>query len=455
MQKGGNMGEINFDKMGIYDLRNYARSIGVLSPTKLKRQELIASINAIVEGIETPEKRKDGRGRPPKHKVDDIYMLDMFVPKNLFAKDNSLLFKPYENGNVYFSNGASVLAQSDNTQATDIAFDGYFVKKTDNYGLILKNGYQTDYFKENVIILKEEMESLCLRDGDFVEGVCKYIKDKNLMLAKEVLKINDISAECAKTRVLYEQIKADYPTKIIDISINNRFVDAKVINKVCPICFGSRAVINSQNSNDFVEFCSSLVTSVEQNGIITYLVSVDDCIEDIVEIQSCCENLNVIKHSSTVSREQFFEKLDINLKNACRRLENGENVAVVIYNAENLIENIKNYAMLKYKYEQDKALIFANDKLKDIFGLARASQNGSLTIVAFNLKNEEVLSVANCKINILAKSYAETDIFVDIKNSETKNAKKIFEPEYFEKLTSLKANFDETKIEKQLEVLFK
>lgn len=448
------MEEVNFDKMGIYDLRNYARSIGVLSPTKLKRQELIASINAIIEGLEKPEKRKDGRGRPPKHKVDDLYMLDMFVPQNLFSVETPFSFKTYEHKNFYISHGASVLAQSDEIQATDIAFDGYFIKKTDNYGLILKKGYQTDYFKENVIILKDEIDAYCLRDGDFVEGTCKYIKDKNLLLAKLVSKINDVDAKFAEARVSYEQLMADYPSKIIDITKENRFVDAKIINKICPICFGSRTIINSQNSDDFVEFASNLIESVEQNGVRTFMISIDDCLEDVMAIQSYCENLEVIKHSAMISREQFFEKIEVYFKNFCRRLENGENIALVIYNCKNLLENMKNYALLKYKYEPEKALVFAKNKLKDIFGLARATQNGSLTIIGFDLNDFELLNVANCQINILNKSYGDTDVYVDLKNSNNRYIKKILDKNQYEKYLDFQNNFDEKNIEKQLEILF-
>lgn len=450
------MEDINFDRMGIYDLRNYARSLGVLSPTKLKRQQLIASINAILEGVEEPEKPKDMRGRPPKHKVDDMYMLDMFVPKNMFDESQNLYqYKALEKNNFYKNYNTSLLSQSDDAQALDIAFDGYFVKKTENYGLILKQGFQTDYSKENAVILKDDMEFFDLRDGDFVEGTCKYIKDKNILLAKKISKINNADISLVKNRPVYEQIKAEYPSKMIDISLENRFIDAKIINKTCPICFGSRVVINNKNAVDYVEFFANLASSVEQNGINTFLISVDDFVEDIVEIGSYCENLNIIKYSSTISRENFFEKLDVFFKNACRRIELGQNVAVILYNVDNLIENIKNYAMLKYKYEQEKALIYAKNKIKDIFGLARATENGSLTVIGLNLNDIDVLQVANCQINLMDKSYFDTDVYVDIKTSNTKNIKKVLNENEYKKLVDFKNNFDQNNAKKQLEDLFK
>lgn len=449
------MADLNFDKMGIYDLRNYARSIGVPSPTKLKRKELIASINAIIEGVEKPEKPKDNRGRPPKHQVDDMYMLDMFVPQNLFNQNYNQGFYGSNNIQRVFQFGnASALHQSDDKTQIDIAFDGLFVKRSDNYGLILKKGYQTDYFKENVIVLKETIEKFDLRNGDFVEGMCSYIKDKNLLLAKEIYRINDCFAKDESERKVYDQIQAKYPSKILDITLENRFIDAKIIQKLCPIAFGSRTVINNQNTNEYVDFCANMLYSIQQKCQKTYLISFDDSIEDISEIQSFCENVDVCKYTPTITREQFVEKMDLIFDNACRRFENGQDVVIILYNVQNLIENIKNYVSLKNNFDSDNALIYAQNRIKDIFGLARATENGSLTVIGFNA-NSDVLAVSNCQIEMKNKSYPNTDIYLDIAKSQTKNIQKLVDENEYRKYLNFKNNFDEQKnIEEQINNLF-
>lgn len=448
------MDNLNFDKMGIYDLRNYARSIGVHSPTTLKRQELIACINAIIEGVKEPEKPKDGRGRPPKHKVDDMYMLDMFVPDNLFNIDpNDYRYKPFGQSNFAKSYSATTFCQSNNIDGLDMAFDGYFVKKTENYGLILKKGYKTEYFKENVIILKDEMEKFALKNGDFVEGACVYIKDRNLMLAKDVLKINGNEFNKLE-RQTFENLKIQYPSKMIDLSVDNNYINAKIINKICPVAFGGRVAINFDRTDEHVDFIGTLLNSIEKNNVTVSMISVDDSIEDIVAVESLCSNLNVCKYNSTLSREQYFEKIDLLFENMCRRIECGQNVVAVIYDCQNLLENIQNDIALKMKYDIETAMIYAENKLKDLFGLARATENGSLTVIGFNLQNQKVLSVCNCQIQILGKPYSKTDVSVDVQNSYTKNVQKIISKEEFVKLQNFKNNVNEQNVLSELELLF-
>ena len=49
----------SLEKLGIFELRNLAREIGVYSPTIYKKQELISKILSIVNGQETPHIAKN------------------------------------------------------------------------------------------------------------------------------------------------------------------------------------------------------------------------------------------------------------------------------------------------------------------------------------------------------------------------------------------------------------
>lgn len=55
----------NIENLGIYDLRNYARSVGVSSPTTKKREVLICEIYEILSGKKRIEKNNN-KGRKTK-----------------------------------------------------------------------------------------------------------------------------------------------------------------------------------------------------------------------------------------------------------------------------------------------------------------------------------------------------------------------------------------------------
>ena len=76
--------EFSMRQMSIYELRNVARQVGVLSPTTLKKEELISKVNAILSGEIKPEIPKSRQGRPPKNlhvnvKKDSGVKSDVFV----------------------------------------------------------------------------------------------------------------------------------------------------------------------------------------------------------------------------------------------------------------------------------------------------------------------------------------------------------------------------------------
>ena len=56
----------NLDDMSIFALREFARRVGVASPTSKKKEQLIAEILEIREGKRQPALNTQKHGRPPK-----------------------------------------------------------------------------------------------------------------------------------------------------------------------------------------------------------------------------------------------------------------------------------------------------------------------------------------------------------------------------------------------------
>lgn len=444
------MEEINFNRMGIYDLRNYARSIGVHSPTKLKRDELIANIKAVLEGVKEPERPKVSRGRPPKHKVDEDFMLDMFVPNNLFCTNpTDARYMPFQQPEISKPYSTNMLFERANVK-DNILFDGYFEKINENYGFIYKNGYLTTYSKENVVILKDLIEKYDLQTGDFVEGACKLIETKNIMLATDVSKINDISTQSEMHKITFANLKIEYPTESINLSKYSDDKSAKIIDKVCPIAFGGRVAIDSQHDQLPIDCYISILNALLQRCKKVLFVSIDDVLEDICQIEYRCPNVQFCAYDTDMTRDQFFQKLDLMAENYCRRLECNQDVAIVIYNIQKLQQNIKNSAILKNRIGEVEANIFAQNKIKDYFKMARCTEASSLTIVAFGAKDEQSLQFANCQI-IVNYDLQTNQLTIDTQKSFTNNVQKILSPKDFQKLTNFKIAIKQGKDVKEQE----
>lgn len=446
-----NSKDINFEQMGIYDLRNYARSIGVISPTKFKRDELITKITAIIEG-DKPEQKKTNKGRPPKHKIDEDYNLAYILPNNLFENNiNDNRYKQYEPYNIKLGYG-DMLSASNKPATTNIYFEGYLKMVNEMYSFVLRKGFLSNYHKENVVILSKLIEEYNLKNGDYVSGSCRYVESKNVMLATEVLEINNAKASADRQE---SNLKAKYPTHKIALSNNDVYIDYKIIDKICPIAKGSRAIIN-YDANEVINcYCRDILNEISiTNNIKTTLISIDDIPEEIAELEEQCENINVKEYNPTIERDQFLDSVDMIIENCCRRLENGEDVALVFYNLENFKNNIQSNAVLTKNMSTEEAKLYSINYIKDILSLSRNYDRGSFTILAFNILDKEICDYANCYIKLNKFSYEDTDVLIDVINSNTKNVNKIITEEDYKKLIYFKKHINLNNVLEQLNKLF-
>lgn len=97
---------MNYNQLGIYELRNVAREIGVKRPTTFKKADLIEQIEQIETGELKPYVKKTKQGRPAKQitsqfifqnlsdeekvKLINEHFLKDFSPKTLLSMLNVL-----------------------------------------------------------------------------------------------------------------------------------------------------------------------------------------------------------------------------------------------------------------------------------------------------------------------------------------------------------------------------
>ena len=410
--------EKDLENLGIYDLRNYARAMGVKSPTTLKRNELIEKINQIVEG-ETPAQKSNKKGRPPKHSATDNYVLDMILPDNIFKKVNSenlnLLQNKYDeklNQNVFSES-------KHNISSNNVVFKGFYEEFNEDYGIAYFKGYMTDYSKENTMILRPLVEKYGLKTGDYVVGNARYVAQKNIMLATEINFVNDISVDKLK-RTVFDKIKPYYPTEKITFADGSKLFED--IDNISPLAKGSRVVINITNEKvDLIKKMLNVLT--QKNNIRTLLISIDDSPEDIASIMVDCPDVEVCQLSNYQTRPEFFKEVEIYIRNCVNRLECGENVAIVFYNEKVFQNSLMQNFIISKNIPENTANILAFDKMKDILYFARNFNDSSLTILTFDA-NEMIRDFSNCYIEINFDE-SNKNLYLNKQNSFTKNIDKI------------------------------
>mgnify|MGYP002521544843 CR=1 FL=1 len=398
--------ETDYDKMSIYDLRNYARSMGVLSPTTLKRGELIVKIDEIING-KAPQQKSTNKGRPPKHKASDGYVLDLILPKNLFANDtNDARYKPIVSQFDRPAYKNTLCENSGSVQNQNILFKGYYQNYSNDFGLASFKGYITSYSKENAIILKPLAEKYKIKKGDYLVGVASYLPEKNVLLASDINYVNDVKVSELDGRLSFDEILPSYPTQ--------KFCINSDIDQNCPVLRGGRITISVKSQMQKLQFAIELLNKLSMdNNLKTLVISIDDSPEDIGTIMFKCPDVEVCTLSASMDRPKFFEKVATLIANCKNRLECGQDIAVVFYNATSFIESYCQNLVITQNLPLETAKVMAVNKFKDTVNLSRNKQNCSLTMLAFDIP-QDLQIFANCNINLF------DDLAVDTKTSSAK-----------------------------------
>ena len=137
------------EELGIFEIRNIAREVGVYSPTTLKKQELIDSIINIMNGKLEPYVRKTKQGRPPKSISSLNSLMDVIVPDKVFENK-----KEEEKEKLYFHDFNETI--NVNEVSSNEQYFHALIKVYDNgdYALAFLKKYSED--KENVVFIGQK-----------------------------------------------------------------------------------------------------------------------------------------------------------------------------------------------------------------------------------------------------------------------------------------------------------
>ena len=411
----------DFENMGIYDLRNYARVVGVKAPTTLKRDQLIEKINQIIEG-NLPKSEATKKGRPPRHKANDEFLMDIMLPNNMFNSVNSekTIF------DVPFANKSFALRESNINDSQNIEYRGYLSEFNVDYGIVYNRGYLTENSFENVFIQKDLIDSNNLKIGDFVVGNAKYFASKNVYIANDVCFVNSKSCKNDFERKNFNEIPPTYPKEILPLFDNKNSNNCDLINHICPLAKGARVAVNQDNESKKNDLVLNILKTFEENAIHSTIISVGDSPEDIYNLLENYRNIDIVQQNSSQTRENFLNKVDMVIKNCCNRVEFGENVALIFYNANNFLNAMMQKNILLEEMSEVKAKIVAENSFVDIFSLAKSDDNGSLTIICLD-SFDALSNIANCRWIFAKSNNIEINSTVDLIASYTKNYDKIFE----------------------------
>lgn len=438
----------SLQNLGIYELRNLARQIGVYSPTQFKKDELIEKVMAIVRGEEQPYLKKSKQGRPAKQLAGFDEILNIFVPP---VDQNIIYAKPFKSDSIF----PSTLMQHMTLSPEDtLSFNG-FVRLLKDYAIVLKNGFFED--NENTYYLTgQQVKTYGLRNGDFISGKHYVVSFDKPKLVKQIDFINGQTSESPTsiTREDFEKLPAIYPNNLLRLSESPKTIfDLKIIEKICPFGEGSRVLINTEKDFNQEEFLAKLINALTRTSKLT-LITTDERPEDLSYLDDACVDMELLNRNNTLAERAFGEQLINTFDFVLRQVEYGNNQILVIKNLDKLFRYFIKYYIIAEQKNEEEAKVFALEKVKSLLMLAKnTKQEKALTIIALNCSNDEISSLftTNIKLNTLPMN--DTDCHVDLFDSYTLKIEQLLSKDMNNKYLKFKTGLTKENVIEKLKEL--
>lgn len=404
-----NINEEKLQELGIFEIRNIARDVGVYSPTLFKKQELIDKIMRVITGKDEPYVKKTKQGRPPKNISNLNNLVDVIMPTKLFEdkkeSDYSYFNDINENINVASCDGKEKI------------FKGYVKVYVDDFALVFYENFKED--KNVVFVTSQQIKQYKLKSGDIITGKAIFVDDSKPFILKEVYSINEMQFNSSFERNEdFENKFAIYATKKLKINVYKGEDEIfNLIDSKSPFAKGQRVLLKNANNFSF-EILHKLTTG--NNNLKGLAILIDESPENYFEVNSNSK-LSVISNNFGNRVNNLALEIEVKLDNLLRQVELGEDVILCINSLEKYINYFVNENILN-KLTKEEAIAKTKKNLNDIILLGKNTNNGSLTVVVNAENSNEFDSLFN---NILVFDKLKYKVILNEELSYTLNLEKI------------------------------
>ncbi len=458
----------------IFEIRALAREVGVHSPAKKNKPELMDLIIKISSGIIAPP-TAPLRGRPPKkveesakvvsapqdsvyidadkntsancvkENVSDRIKTDDFIPVFRGNHDKNR-FKSFGNQNqnnkrVYVEKPQESVLEDSPQELMER--EGFLEISPDGYGFLrVKTG---EFNEKDAYVRSTVIRQYGLRKGDYVKALCRSVQDNKPPAVVQAVSINGIAFEDMPKRPNFDELVPIYPDERLRLEVSPREFATRCIDLVSPIGKGQRGIIVSPPKAGKTTLLKMIASSITANypDVELKVLLIDERPEEVTDMQRSIKG-EVVYSTFDQLPENHTKTADMLLERCKRLVEAGKDVVILL---DSLTRLARAYNLTVPPTGRtlsggiDPGALHAP---KRFFGSARNIENGgSLTIIATALIDtgsrmddvifEEFKGTGNMEIH-LDRKLSEKRIFpaIDLAKSGTRKEELLLTPSELE-----------------------
>ncbi len=347
--------------LGIYELRELARNVGVVSPTTKKRKQLEQEIIKISKGELAPVTNASKKGRPPKSikKLENV--VDVFIPRELWEINlNKKMEGQLEN--VLNFNSSEAFDNEDH-----LIF-GY-LRKTVSGHYYLRN---TNSLKEFVSIPYNYVSEFNLIEGDKLSVLVKRVPAESQLIFNKLVKVNEQEPTFEKRQFG---------------SIDNIIFGKNSLKGFEGVFEGENVLLVTENIKSDIQVIKEAIKPLSKDYIVVVLASgISTYTKLLLEkdfnaelIYTVVEDHPAFTYENAINAFNYVDLL----------LKQGKKVAFVALDVITLAKQIEEFLILEHKKQTAEEYIEALRIVKKIFDYGKVlDSSASVTVFAHCLKEE-------------------------------------------------------------------
>lgn len=422
----------------ITQLREIANKLGIKSPYKYKKNELIDLILQNYASKQQEAEREADYGY--EEREVDIKDINMDVLPDKVSEE---------------------IEQMDNINLAA----GILEIHTDGYGFLRRENYLSG--DEDIYISPSQIRRFRLKTGDKITGITRPPKQgekyKALLYVKQV---NGEHPETAVRRPDFDSLTPIYPNKRIKLEVNSSDLSMRMIDLIAPIGKGQRGMIVSPPKAGKTTLLKMIANAIAMNHpemeIIVLLI--DERPEEVTDMQRNVKG-DVVYSTFDEQPKHHTKVAEIVLERAKRLVEHGKDVVILLDSITRLARAYNLTIPPTGRTLSGGLDPGALHRPKRFFGAARnLEEGGSLTILATALVDtgsrmddvifEEFKGTGNMEIH-LDRKLSEKRIFpaIDINKSGTRREELILTQKELETIWTIRKAMGNAPTQDVLELL--
>jgi len=308
---------------------------------------------------------------------------------------------------------------------------------------------------DDIYVSPSQIRRFSLRTGDMLSGKIRPPKESERYFALlKVEEINYESPDAAKSKILFENLTAEFPTKqtVLERGTGStEDITARIIDLISPIGFGQRGLVVSPPKAGKTIMLQNIASSIRANykDCKMIILLVDERPEEVTEMQRSVD-AEVVSSTFDEPASRHVQVAEMVIERAKRLVEHKHDVVILLDSITRLARAYNTVAPSSGKVLTGGVDANALQRPKRFFGAARnVTEGGSLTIIATALvetgsKMDEVIyeefkGTGNMEVH-LARRIAEKRVYpaIDINKSGTRREELMIDQNQLQKVWILR-----------------